>query len=111
MTGIDAERFEGRGVSGIRSNHDTSGVEVFALALQEARLRTILAIEDPYRRLDGEYARIDEVRQVAGVLGMTDQEVKSAIVALYREFVQEVGVFLRANVLSFPRSVKRAVAS
>jgi hypothetical protein len=87
------------------------GIETSALALQAIRLATLLSAADPYRELDAEYPRIDEIIQVTSYLEMTESEARKSLVGLFREFVAEINSFRLANVLALPRLEERAVAS
>jgi 7-cyano-7-deazaguanine synthase in queuosine biosynthesis len=89
------------------------GRSVAATALAEfvAQLNALLSSDDPYRALDAEYPRIDEVRAVTTAHGISDESVQQMIVDLYREFSNEIGSFLGAEPVAFPQQSVRAVAS
>jgi hypothetical protein len=82
-----------------------------ALAVFVAHLNGLLSTDDPYRALDAEYLRIDEVRAVLTAQGMSDESVQQMITDLYREFSNEIGSFLGAEPMALPRQPVPAVAS
>ena len=86
-------------------------VAATALAEFVAQLNALLWSDDPYRALDAEYLRIDEVRAVATAQGMSDEAVQQMILDLYREFSNEIRSFIGAEPVAFPRQPARAVAS
>jgi hypothetical protein len=111
MTHIDSERNARRNESLTGTSEQRLGIEASALALQAVRLTTLLSAADPYRELDAEYGRIDEVIQVAPHLKMTECEIRKSLIGLFREFVTEIDAFRLANVLALPRLGECAVAS
>jgi hypothetical protein len=111
MTHIDSERNARRNERLTGTSGQRLGIEASALALQAIRLTTLLSAADPYRELDAEYGRIDEVLQIAPHLEMTGSEVRKSLIGLFREFVAEIDAFHLANVLALPRLEERAVAS
>jgi hypothetical protein len=111
MIHIDSERNARRNERLTGASAQRLGIETSALALQAVRLATLLSAADPYRELDAEYARIDEVIQVSPYFEMTENEARKSLVGLFREFVAEIDAFRLANVLALPQLEERAVAS
>lgn len=102
MAHVDAER-NAQQENEMRRSRQRSGVAFSALGLHLANLRPLLGAVDPYRELDAEFERIDEVLQVGEGSGIPPTDVKRSIVDLYREFVAEGEALVHANVDSFPQ--------
>lgn len=111
MSHVDAERNARRKEMMARESRRMSGIASSALALHLAHLRMLLDTADPYRELDAEYERIDEVLQVAESLGVSPDDLKRSMVDLVREFVAEGDSFVRSAVDMIPRSQGYARAS
>jgi hypothetical protein len=96
-----------------QENSQSGGVQTgqAALALFVEKLKRYLASEQPYDLLSAHYRRIDEVVEVAGRLGMTEDAVRNAIVELYRAFVAEAEEFFSADLAMLPQHHDCAVAS
>lgn len=111
MAHIDADRHSNIG----RAHQPESGrgldVEMAALGLFAARLEILLSSPAPYHALDVEYRRIDEVRAVAAQLGMTDLGIRTALIALYQEFLNEMCGFLDASGRIIALPTAHAIAS
>lgn len=110
MTYIDNGRQDRRGGNTKAHPRKRLMVEKSALGMHVGKLQAHFASPDPYRELDAEYLRIDEVLSVGAHLGLPDDEVKEGIVDLYREFISEVGAYLHASVRTFPLSRKQAAS-
>jgi len=111
MGQIDSLRNVQNGDAGKQSLSSSGSIGATALALHISRLDALLASRDPYRALDAEFPRIDEVRIVAPDLGMSDEAIQQMLVALYQEFSKEIGAILKTKVLALPRRPVRAIAS